>query len=252
MVSTTLEDEREKFKAALAGADQVEIKITVLGDEKALAAENLDLDPARATRRGIYFFDTPTLDLCAAGLVVRARQIDDDTDDSTVKIRPADPTTIDKRWRETDGFKLEADVVGDKVVISASLKAPQKRGEIGDVAAGKRPISKLFSKEQEDFLGELGKSRIDLDALAVLGPIATLRLEVKRPGLDYELTAERWAMPDGENLLELSIKCPPEEAVVAREVFEAFLAGHGLDSQGIQQTKTKRALEGFAKRLKPS
>lgn len=100
------------------------------------------------------------------------------------------------------------------------------------------------------FLDEFSESPIDLDALAFLGPIATLRLEVKRPGLDYELTADRWTTPDGDNLLELSIKWPPEEAVVAREVFEAFLAGHGLDSRGIQQTKTKRALEGFAKRLK--
>ena len=52
----------------------------------------------------------------------------------------------------------------------------------------------------------------------------------------YELTAEFWTLPDDSHLLELSIKCPPEEAVVAREVFQAFLAGHGLDPNGAQAT----------------
>ncbi len=250
MVRVTTEAERETFDAAIAGADQVEIKITVPEDDKVRAAVALDLDPAKASKRSIYFFDTPDLDLYAAGLVVRARAIDADTDDSTVKIRPADPRTIDKKWRDTDGFKLEADVVGEKVVMSASLKSPQKPDEIKDAAAGKRAISKLFSPDQETFLNAFSKSPIDLDSLSVLGPIETLRLEVDRPGLAYELTAERWTMPDGGKLLELSIKCPPQEAAVARKAFEGFLAGHGLDAHGVQKTKTKTALESFAKRLK--
>lgn len=250
MTRIATEIERKAFEAAIAGADQVEIKVSVPENDKARAASALDLDPAKASQRSIYFFDTPDLDLYSAGLVVRAREIDADSDDSTVKVRPADPKTIDNKWRNADGFKLEADVVGDKVVMSASLKAPQKRGEIEEVAAGTRAISKLLSKDQEAFLEAFSKTAIDLDALAVLGPIATLRLETERPGLDYELTAERWTMPDGGKLLELSIKCPPDEAAVARMAFEGFLAGHGLDTHGIQQTKTKRALEGFAKRLK--
>ena len=66
----------------------------------------------------------------------------------------------------------------------------------------------------------------------------------------YKLTAEYWTLPDDSHLLELSIKCPPAEAVVAREVFEAFVAGHGLDPNGAQATKTKLALKGLAERLK--
>jgi hypothetical protein len=250
MVRATSEKERGAFEAAIAGADAVEIKFTIREDEKAEAAMSLDLDPDEAARRDIYFFDTPDLDLYRAGLVARARGIAGDTDDSTVKIRPADPKAIGKQWREMEGFKLEADVVGDKVVISASLKAPQNPGEIEDVVAGKRAISKLFSPDQERFLQEFSANPIDFDALAALGPIPTLRLEVERPGLAYELTAERWEMPDGDKLLELSIKCPPEEAAVARKAFEGFLAGHGLDVHGVQKTKTKTALECFAKRLK--
>jgi len=248
IVSKTTAEERETFEAAIAGADQVEIKITVPGDEKALAAQTLNLDPAKASQRDIYFFDTPRLELFAAGVVMRARKIDDESDDSTVKIRPADPKKFSKEWRDMDGFKLEADVVGDKVVMSASLKARQKSNEIEEVAQGERAISKLFSKDQERFLEAFGGTGIDPDALKILGPIATLRLEVNRSALDYELTAERWTMPEGDKVLELSIKCPTEEAAVARNAFEGFLAGHGLDAYGSHQTKTKSALEGFAGR----
>ena len=65
----------------------------------------------------------------------------------------------------------------------------------------------------------------------------------------YELTAEYWTLPDDSHLLELSIKCPPEEAVVAKEVFKAFLAGHGLDPDGAQATKTNLALESLVERI---
>ena len=48
----------------------------------------------------------------------------------------------------------------------------------------------------------------------------------------------------------MSIKCRLEEAMVAREVFAAYLAGHGLDPNGAQATKTKLALSGLVKQIK--
>ena len=48
----------------------------------------------------------------------------------------------------------------------------------------------------------------DIDDLTIMGPVATLRADVERTGLAYELTAELWRLPDTSRLLELSIKCP--------------------------------------------
>jgi hypothetical protein len=80
--------------------------------------------------------------------------------------------------------------------------------------------------------------------------VKALRADIERPGMAYKLTAEYWTLPDHGHLLEVSIKCPPEEAVVAREVFAAFLAGHGLDPNGAQATKTGLALTGLVEQLK--
>ena len=245
MAVKVTERKRKAFESKIEGADKVEIKITVVRNDEQRASEALEI-----SRRDIYFFDTPELTLSKAGLVLRARAIEDDDHDAVVKIRPVDPGKVDDKWQETGGFKLEADTVGDKVVMSASLKAKQKKGAIEKVANGEHALSELFSKKQKAFLAEFYDDPVDLDDLAVLGPVRALRADIDRPGMAYELTAEYWTLPDDSHLLELSIKCPPQEAVVAREVFAAFLAGHGLDPNGAQATKTKLAMTSLAERLK--
>ncbi len=244
------ERKRKAFESKIEGADKVEIKITVTGNDEERAYEALDIKSRDAARRDIYFFDTPQLTLNKAGVVLRVRAIEDDDNDSVVKIRPVDPNKVDEIWKAAAGFKIEADSVGDKVVMSASLKAKQKKSVIGKVENGKHAISELFSKKQKEFLAEFYDSPLDLNDLTILGPVRALRADIERPAMAYKLTAEYWTLPDDSHLLELSIKCPPEEAVVAREVFEAFLAGHGLDPNGAQTTKTKLALTGLAERLK--
>lgn len=239
---------RKAFESKIKGADKVEIKITVRKCDEKLAYQALDIGHRDGVRRDIYFYDTPNLTLNKAGVVLRARAIADDDHDSVVKIRPVDPDKVDDKWRDTAGFKIEADTVGEKVVMSASLKASQKKKAIEKVADEdkKDTISDLFSKEQKKFLADFYDADLDLDDLTVLGPVKTLRADIERPGMAYELTAEYWTLPDDSHLLEVSIKCPPDEAVVAREVFKAFLAGHGLDPNGAQATKTSLALRSLA------
>lgn len=249
MAIIVTERKRKAFESKIEGADKVEIKITVAKKDEQRAYEALEIGRRDAARRDIYFFDTPELTLNKAGVVLRARAIEDDDHDSVVKIRPVDPDKVDEKWQAVDGFKLEADAVGDKVVMSASLKHKKKKKAIEKVDEGKHDISNLFSKEQKALLAEFYDGPLDLDDLTKLGPVNTLRADFERPGMAYELTAEYWTLPDDSHLLELSIKCPPEEAVVAKEVFKAFLAGHGLDPNGAQATKTILALESLAERI---
>jgi uncharacterized protein YjbK len=250
MATKVTERKRKAFEGKIEGSDKVEIKITVAKKDEARAYETLEIERREAARRSIYFFDTPDLAMNKAGIVLRARAIEDDDHDSVVKIRPVNPQEVDEKWRDTEGFKIEADAVGDKVVMSASLKAKQKKNAIDKVADGKDNISDLFSKSQKKFLDEFHDGPLELDDLAVLGPVRTLRADIERAALAYELTAEYWTLPNDSHLLELSIKCPPEEAVVAREVFQAFLAGHGLDPNGAQATKTNLALKTLTEQIK--
>jgi len=250
MAEVVTERKRKAFEGKIEGSDKVEIKITVKKDDEDRAYEALDIKNRHAVRREIYFFDTPELSLNKAGLVLRARAVEDDDHDSVVKIRPVDPDKVDEKWRDEDGFKIEADAVGDKVIKSASFKDKQKKNAIEKVAKGEDPISELFSKKQKAFLAEFYDGPVGLDDLTVLGPVKALRADVERAGMAYELTAEYWTLPDDSHLLEVSIKCPPDEAVVARQVFEAFLGGHGLDPNGAQATKTGLALNGLVEQLK--
>jgi hypothetical protein len=83
----------------------------------------------------------------------------------------------------------------------------------------------------------------------VLGPITVLKLKFTPGDYGRRLVAELWFYPDGSRILELSTKCAPHETfeVVART--RAFLGGRGIDLGAEQETKTKTALEFFAKEL---
>jgi hypothetical protein len=50
-------------------------------------------------------------------------------------------------------------------------------------------------------------------------------------------------------LLELSTKCAPSETFQVGVETRTFLTRHGIDLSGEQETKTKKALSFFSKRL---
>jgi hypothetical protein len=140
--------------------------------------------------------------------------------------------------------------VGDHIVCSASLSDMQVRDEIDEVAKGKRAIGKLFSRDQERFLSEFNKDTVEFGKLRVMGPIRVLRWKPKHETFPHELTIEEWRLPSGEDLVEVSIKAPPNKALQARKEFDTHLRGLGLDPEGAQDTKTRTALEYFASILK--
>jgi hypothetical protein len=230
----------------------VEIKITAQVNNEDLVRAALERSGEEPENRRVYFFDTPSLELFESGVVLRARAVQDDTDDSTVKLRPVDPTTLDEAWKRTDGFEIELDGVGDAMICSAKLSVDQKRDEIDEVAAGTRPLRKLFSQEQERLLVEHAPRPISWEELTVLGPVAVRKWKVEPEDFDDEIVAEEWTLPDGSDLIELSIKVEPERSREGSESFMAFLEAHGFDTEGDQQTKTRAALrffttgEGFA------
>jgi hypothetical protein len=75
-------------------------------------------------------------------------------------------------------------------------------------------------------------------------------LKLKWQPIDFKrpMVAETWFYPDGSRILELSTKCKPNEAFQVAAEARAFLATKDVDTTGEQQTKTKTALEFYAKR----
>lgn len=243
--SLSTEELNEVLKLML-GADTVELKLTVPEEYHRSAAMALDIDPLDAQIRQVVFFDTPDLRLSAAGVVVRARRVKDEGDDSVVKLRPIVPNELPAKLRKTSAFGVEVDAMPGGFVCSGSYKAALPRGQVRAVLRGEQPIRKLFTKEQRAFYAEHAPEGISLDDLAILGPINVLKLKYTPVGYKRRLVAELWLYPDGSRILELSTKCLPAEALDVAADTRAFLTERGIDLAGEQQTKTRTALEYFS------
>jgi len=228
----------------IGGSDSVELKLTVPEGAKRPAVAALGLDPLEAQIRQVYFFDTPDLALNTHGLVVRARRVQRRGDDSVVKLRPIVPSEVAESVRQSPAFTLEVDAMPGGFVCSGTMKATLgTREPVREMLAGRRPRRKLFTKEQRALLAAHGPEGITLDELSVMGPIFVLKLKFQPPELKRRLVAELWLYPDNSTVLELSTKCLPDEAFQVAAATRAYLVERGLDLDGEQQTKTRKALE---------
>jgi hypothetical protein len=240
----------ERLLDLLRGADSAELKLTVPDSEQRSAVAALGMDPLDAQIRQVYFFDTPDLALNQHGLVVRARRVQQRADDSVVKLRPVVPDQLPASLRKSKNLVVEVDAMPGGYVCSASLKGTPGAGGVKAVAAGDRPIRKLFSKEQQAFFTTHAPEGIGLDDLSILGPINLMKLKFSPRGYRRRLVAELWLYPDGARILELSTKCAPTEAFGVAAESRAFLEKQGVDLSGEQQTKTSTALGFFSRNLK--
>lgn len=240
---------RGRVAKMVSGAEGIEIKATIpeAQIDKALARFSLTADNDQD--RFIYFFDTPELDLLKGGIVARARRIVGDEHDSTVKARPVIPEAVSAEWKKYRGFKIEADASEKGVIKSASLTMPVDKGLIKSVIAGEKAIAKLFKKEQEAFIAEMVKGKIDYAAVAILGPLHAQRWKLYDPGCPWRITVELWQREDGARLMEASIKAPIEQAALAIGGYMAFLAEMGAERDTEQQTKTRWALDYYAAKI---
>ena len=238
-----------KVMGLIKGSDSVELKLTVPESEHSGTVSALEMDPLDAQIRQVFFFDTPDLALYEHGVVARVRRVQRKGDDSVVKLRPVVPSELPGRVRKLPEFGVEVDAMPGGFVCSGSMKGVPGQ-DVRETLLGQGRKSKLFSKAQKAFFSEHAPEGIELDDLSILGPIFVLKLKYAPPVLDRRLVAEMWLYPDGSRILELSTKCAPGEAFQVAAEARAFLVGKGVDLGGEQETKTRKALEFFSKRLK--
>ena len=229
------------------GADSVELKLTVPVSEHRATLMSLGVDPLEAQIRQVTFFDTPDLELNAAGVVVRARRIQGGKGDSVIKLRPVVPAELPDDIRRSPSMGVEVDVIPGGFVCSASLKAKSTAAAVRETLISGRPLRRLFTKEQRAFYAQHAPAGIELDALTPLGPTFVLKVRFNPPDLGHQLVGELWLYPDGSRILELSTKCPPSMLFQVAAESRAYLASHGVTIGGGQQTKTKTALEYFSR-----
>jgi hypothetical protein len=238
------------------GVERVELKITL--DETqvddALHKFGLDPDNAAAKRREIYFCervdtrgDPPALPLLARGIILRIRKIQDDPDDSTLKLRGPEGSVDPDRWHDRTGefgddAKIEGDWAGNRRQVSASLDAKVEGGRI-DAVVAERPhqLRQLLSDAQEALAADL---LLSLDGVEILDPVHARKWE-GAGSLDAEVEAELWELDDGLRFLELSMRVPADEnPLEAMQRFQDSVRDRGLtiDVGPGQETKTSAVL----------
>jgi len=231
----------------LGDVDSVELKLSVPEADERAVVSAFRLDPLDAEIRQVFFFDTPELALNRAGVVVRARRVQRKGDDSVVKLRPVVPSRLPEVLRRSAGFGVEVDAMPGGFVCSASMKGTPSG--VRAATYGEKPVRKLFSKEQRAFYRAHAPEGLELDDLAILGPIFVLKLKFSPKGLERRMVAEMWLYPDGSRVFELSTKCAPAEAFQVAAEARAYLAANGVHLGAEQETKTKKALQYFSRRL---
>ncbi len=254
MSSTTAQttfsgEELGRLLAVIKKSDSVELKLTVPELQQRSTVAALGMDPLAAQIRQVVFFDTPELALDAHGVVVRARRVQGKGDDSVVKLRPVEPSTIPEPMRRSASFRVEVDALPGGFVCSGTMKGTLGQTDVRSTLTGGKAIRKLFSKEQRAFFAAHAPDGVDLDELTMLGPIFVLKLPFTPEGLERKLVAEMWFYPDGSRILELSTRCATTEAFEVAAEAKAFLAERGVEISGEQQTKTRKALDFFAGEL---
>ena len=230
------------------GADSVELKLTVPVSERSRGAAAGGGSPRRSDSAGVL------LRHAGAGVeqgrvVVRARRVQQKGDDTVVKLRPVVPDQLPGELRGSPNFGVEVDAMPGGFVCSGSMKRALKTPMVRDAVFGNRPVRKLYSKEQRALYAAHAPDGLGLDDLSILGPITVLKLKFAPEGYARRLVAELWFYPDNSMILELSTKCAPSEAFQVAVETRAFLSQRGVDLTGEQQTKTKKALQFFSKRL---
>ena len=129
------------------------------------------------------------------------------------------------------------------------MKAPVDDDLARAVAARREPVSRLFSKRQKGWIADHMPAGIEVDALAVLGPINVLKLKYTPEDLYRPLVAEMWLYPDNSRVLALPARCSTAEPFDVAAVLRSYLSGRGVDLSGEQQTKTRSALEFFSREI---
>ncbi len=233
----------------LRGSDSVELKVTIPEQAHRATIRGLPLDPVEAQPRQVFFFDTPELALNQAGVVVRARRIQGGRGDTVVKLRPVVPDDLPPDVRRSAAFNVEVDLMPGGFVCSGSMKGRSTGDEIRGVIAGEGPLRKIFTKEQRAFYDAHAPSGVTFDDLVPLGPTFVLKSRFMADELGRSLVAELWLYPDGSRILELSTKCLPAETFQVSAEARIYLKQHGVALGGVQQTKTKTALEFFSGEL---
>lgn len=242
-------DGAESSAPPFARKNEIKLFVTAGNTETALKA--LKLDEKLAVRQVVCFFDTSDWILRANHLILRARQKEGETGESTVKLRvlggESELSDAERDIQPEQDWANEADPALSRAVDSK----PLAMGLVPKVAAGDGEVAVLFDEPQQ----KLVTARVadfNWADLKRYGPVETqVWLKHRKfDGFQEKVTVELWHLEkDGRKLdiLEVSTKVKADTEDEARALAQKFFgaaraAGLGKPSG---KTKTQMVLDFF-------
>ena len=234
----------------LRGADSAELKLTVPEGHHYGTLRALQIDPLEARMRQIFFFDTPDLALNAAGVVVRARRIQDAAADTVVKLRPVVPD--DSRKACANGRRSASR--STRCPAGSCVRDPQRpeherrrEGGGGGDATHPQALLERPTRVLHGARARRHRPRRPRRARADPRPQA----EDRARGVRAQARGRALELPRWIEDLELSTKCSPTEAFEVAAEAKAHLAfDRGLileqtaDEDRIGSAVLRRHVEG--------
>src|SRR5690625_1280076 len=207
-----------------AHADSVELK-TLLVPPADGVAEALTGRPAPTwSVRQMYLLDTGTLDLVQAGVEIRLRRRARGRYDLSVSARRSGTA---RERIPPRGVRVEVDVVPGALWQDFEVRRQVNAAAATDVIAGSAAAWELLSATQRSWTCHGGDEAVDearLRELRVHGPLVVHRLKIaaERPGL-HRTHLEHFRYPSGQELVELSTRCWPQDVGPTVVAFERLL-----------------------------
>ena len=212
-----------------------ELKLCLEPDDlgKLLAASMLPADDCK--HRKVWLFDTKAHDLAHAGLTLRLRK-KKKGGDFTAKVRPVKPERIVGRWLTARTLEVEADVVGKKRVLSASVTRDLAPGKVVE-SADETLRDGLLTPLQRQMLADLSATELPLGSLRRTEPAEA------RVWHSGQLVIEFWELPNRGEALEISTCVTGHKLALTRAWLESMLEKAGVREAKEQATKSQRLLK---------
>lgn len=228
-----------------------EFKLLVTSLNSNATLKLLKLNRLTAKMEVVYYFDTQDKQLQSQNLILRARQIEDQTGDSTVKIRVSAEAL---KWSDQElALPPEQDWI-TKVAPTIARSLSRKDLEIcmfNNVASGSMQVSTLFTEPQRQLV-ETRMLDFDWANLKRFGPVQAevWTRQAILPGFDQAITVELWRMQQDDRyqeILEVSAKVRTENNMQAKLLaIQFFSAAKSLGlGEPDDQSKTKLVMDFF-------
>jgi hypothetical protein len=193
----------------------VEIVLTLVDEDVPRAMRTFGLDALAARRAEISFVEQRPVrfPLHVAGIVVQLRR-----DLTMVTLEPCRPDRFPQPWRAS------WTTIGHSYDIHTVLTQDRQMSTAALIHTG---TGAGISARQRAFLDACGPLRVDTERLTILGPVLAQRWRFRRTDLD--VAAERWHVPGRTDVLELSVRSVPVQALLLRYALLALAHRAGLD-----------------------